>query len=97
MTPKRRVLNILVTAINVQKKEIQNLEDAVLCSKKRKNVPLENSPGCLKDLAEEIWKLNNHDHPRKKRFSAAFKVKVNEMMISSSFSQSSNFKLFWLY
>ena len=28
MTPKRRVLNILVVAINVQKKEIQNLGDA---------------------------------------------------------------------
>ena len=86
-----------MTAINVQKKEIQSLEDTVLCSKKRKNVPLENSPGYIKDLAEEIWKLNNHDHRRKKRFIAAFKVKVNEMMISSSFSQSSNFKLFWLY
>ena len=40
MTPKRRVLNILVIAINVRKKEIQNLEDAVLFSKKSKNVPL---------------------------------------------------------
>ena len=53
MTPKRQVLNILVIAINVQKNLIQNLEDAVLCSKKSKTVPLENSQG-RQNLAEEI-------------------------------------------
>ena len=53
MTPKRLVLNILVISINVQKKEIENLEVAVLCSKKSKNVSLENSPG-RQNLPEEI-------------------------------------------
>ena len=53
ITPERQVLNILVIAINVQKNLIQNLEDAVLCSKKSKNVSLENSPG-RQNLPEEI-------------------------------------------
>ena len=53
MTPKRQVLNILVIAINVQKNLIQNLENAVLCSKKSKNVQLENSQR-RQNLPEEI-------------------------------------------
>ena len=52
----------------------RNLEYAVFCSNKSKNVPLENSPG-RQDHAEEIWKLNNHR--REKRISAPLKVKVH--------------------
>ena len=78
MTPKRRVLNILVIA----KRKSKTWNMLLFCSKKSKKVALENSPG-RQDLAEEIWKRSNH-RP-KKRFSVApLKVKVNERMILTS-------------